>query len=132
MVKTAKATGGGKDLAQPKRGEGLRKTIAFRITPADYDAYRAKFEASGLSQSAFFREAVLANRTQVIARPKTSADKRQLLYLFNKASNNINQIAHRANADHQAGKIGESTYRQILAELQTLSAFMKGSIDGTD
>lgn len=132
MVKSKNGAGGGKDLAQAKRGEGLRKTIAFRITPADYDAYRAKFEASGLSQSAFFREAVLTNRTQVVARPKTSADKRQLLYLFNKASNNINQLAHRANADHLAGKIGDATYRQILAELQTLAAFLKGSINGID
>jgi hypothetical protein len=32
---------------------------------------------------------VLTNRTQVIARPKASDDRKRLLYVFNKTSNNL-------------------------------------------
>ena len=130
MVMAKKSTGGEKVLS--KRRGGLEKTIAFRITPQDYDVYRTKFEASGLSQSAFFRECVLTNKTQVVAKPKASADKQRLLYLFNKTSNNINQLAHRAHAVHLEGKASEATYRKILAELQTLNHFLKGSVSGID
>ena len=83
--------------------EKLTRPVSFRLTAADHAAYLAKVEASGLKPSEFFRECVLQNRTQIVARPKASPERGRLLYLFNKASNNINQLAHRANADHLAG-----------------------------
>ena len=62
------------------------------------------------------------------ARPKASPERGRLLYLFNKASNNINQLAHRANADHLAGVISEATYTRILADLHGLAHYMKAAI----
>lgn len=130
MVKT-KVPAGGEKVSRTYGG-GLKKTIAFRMSLEDFAAYQEKFKASGLSQSAFFRECVLTNRTQVVARPKASVDKQRLLYLFNKASNNINQLAHRAHGDHIEGKTSEATYLSILAQLQMLVQIMKGSCDGVD
>lgn len=110
----------------------LTKPVAFRLTEADHAAYLVKVEASGLKPSQFFREAILTNKTQVIARPKPSADYGRLVYLINKASNNINQLAHRANADHQAGKVSEATYTGILAELNMLAHYLKATITNAD
>lgn len=120
-------------MARPKKhAEGLTKPVSFRLSQTDYDAYQVKFSASGLSQSDFFREHVLTNRTTVIARAKPSQDKRRLLYLFNKTGNNINQLAHRANSDYLAGTLTETTYEQILQSLEQISRFMKASLPNVE
>lgn len=108
--------------------EKLTRPISFRLTAADHTAYLEKVEASGMKSSEFFRDCVLGNKTQVIARPKYSADKDRIIYLFNKASNNMNQLAHKANAAHLAGSVSEATYAGILADLQTLADLMKATI----
>lgn len=113
-----------KDAAQK-----LTTPVSFRLTAGDHAAYLAKVDASGLKPSEFFRDAVLTNRTQILARPpKASPERGRLLYLFNKTSNNINQLAHRANADHLAGVISEATYTRILTDLHGLAHYMKAAI----
>ena len=112
--------------------EKLTHPVSFRLTAADHATYLEKVEASGMKSSEFFRDCVLGNKTQVIARPKSSAEKDRIIYLFNKASNNMNQLAHKANAAHLAGSVSEDTYKGILAELQTLAHFMKATIKNAD
>lgn len=113
-------------------GEKLTKPVSFRLTAADHAAYLAKVRASGLKPSEFFRECVLQNRTQIVARPKPSPERSQLVYLMNKAGNNINQLAHRANADHLAGFVSEATYTRILAQLEMLARYMKSAVKDAD
>ena len=117
---------------KPADGQKLTQPVSFRLTAADHAAYLAKVEASGLKPSEFFRECVLQNRTQVVARVPTSSDKRRLLYLFNKTSNNMNQLAHAANAAELAGTATPATYAGILASLHALEEMMQRVIDHAD
>jgi len=121
-------------IGKPKKDEARKLTtpVSFRLTAADHAAYLAKVEASGMKPSEFFRDAVLENKTQIIARPKASPERGRLLYLMNKASNNINQLAHRANVDHLAGVISEATYNRIISELHMMSHYMKAIIKDVD
>ena len=112
--------------------EKLTRPVSFRLTAADHAAYLAKASAAGVKPSEFFRDAVLTNKTQVVARVQPSSDKRRLIYLFNKASNNLNQLAHTANAAELAGTVTPATYAGILAELQTLADVMKKAIRDAD
>ena len=102
----------------------------------DVDALRTivedEYRAAGVKPSDFFRDAVLNNKTQIVARTPPSSDKRRLIYLFNKASNNLNQLAHTANAAELAGTVTPATYAGILAELQTLADVMKEAIRNAD
>jgi len=119
--------------AKPQdRSDKLARIVNFRLTHADHAAYLEKVKASGMKPSVFFRDCVLTNRTQVVARPVANPDKTRLLFLANKASNNINQLAHRANLEHQAGTIGEATYSAILFELQALNQFLKATAQDAD
>jgi hypothetical protein len=111
---------------------GLGKPIAFRLSDADRKVYLDKVNRSGLTQSEFFRQAVLTNRTQVIARPVCSADRKRLLYIFNKTSNNLNQIAHRANSEHVSGELSEDTYEQLLTQLQMISRYLRCTLEKVD
>jgi len=130
----SRATYGGQSMTNKSKGGGekLTRPVSFRLTAADHAAYLAKVEASGLKPSEFFRECVLQNRTQIVARAKASPERGRLLYLFNKASNNINQLAHRANSDHLAGVITAETYTRILADLHGLAHYMKAALKDAD
>lgn len=120
-------------MGKPRKGnEELTEVISFRLPKTMAGALKAKIEAAGLTRSEFVRDYVLAERTQIVARPKTSLDKQRLLYLFNKTGNNINQLAHRANGDRLGGKTNEATYRAILTQLDAIAAYMKASLDHVD
>ena len=113
-------------MARPVKSEAekLNHTVAFRLTDGDFLRYRFKFAASGFTQSEFFREHVLSNTTQVVARPMASRDSMRAVFLLQKASNNVNQLAHRANSEHLTGLVSEDTYAAILDQLQQLNTFM--------
>lgn len=119
-------------MPDKKEGKRLARAVSFRLTNIDYAAYQKKVEASGLSPSAFFRDCVLKNKTQVIAKTKASEDKQHLIYLFNKASNNLNQLAYKSNSAHLSGKVSDDTYSEILLELQHISRYMKSVLNDVD
>jgi len=120
-------------MARPKKhGDESTVPVSFRLTKTERLDYLAKCEAAGLSPSDFFRDCVLTNRTQIVARPKASADRQRLLYLVNKTSNNLNQLAHRANSDHLAGKLSETKYEEMIDSLETIARFLKATIPHVD
>lgn len=110
---------------QKKKTVGLSKPVSFRLSESDHAAYLKKCADAGLKPSQFFRECVLGNKTQVVARLTGSPDLKTLLFLFNKTSNNINQLAHRAHKDHLAGQLDNKAYREILYSLDSIASYMK-------
>lgn len=112
--------------------EPMGKPVAFRLPEADRQAWLEKVAASGRSPSEFFRDCVLGNRTQVIARVPASADRRRLLFIANKAGNNLNQLAHRANADHLAGRLDGQAYEALLAELEAIRHALEAALRNVD
>lgn len=115
-----------------KLGEGGSRVVTVRLPVADHAAYMAKVQESGQTQSEFFRDCVLKNRTQVMARPARSLEAKQVLFVVNKAGNNLNQLAHRANSDHSVGKISEATYADILYQLERISRYLKATMRHVD
>jgi hypothetical protein len=108
--------------------EALTVAWSFRLNRSDDAVARANVTASGMTKSRFLREAVIANRTEIVAVPVTSEDKKQMIYVANKASVNLHHLAHRASADHAAGIIDRRTYLDILDRLDDISANLKAAI----
>jgi hypothetical protein len=120
-------------MARPrKHPEGLTRTVSFKLSDADYLTYEAKVKASGLPNSDFFREVVLTNKTQITAKPQKSEDRKRLVFLFDKSSNNLNQLAHRANTDYLAGRLSESVYEQLLLELENIGRYLEATLPNVD
>lgn len=121
-------------MARPKKpdSEKLTRTVAWRVTEAVKAEMDQQYAKSGLTQSEFLRELLQCKKATIVAKPRPSADLKQLVFLFNKASNNINQLAHRANAAHLDGTENEQTYAGILAALQLLNEQLKRGIDNAN
>lgn len=120
-------------MARPRKyGEPLGETISFRIPVSKEPAFEAKWKSSGMERSEFLVRCVLENKTQVLARQKASVDKERMLFLFAKASNNLNQIAHKANEAHALKKVDEALYRAVLGQLASLSSLLKTGLENVD
>lgn len=99
--------------------------FSFRLPKSVAEWWEEKIARSGFAnKSEFFRQAVQENKTEVIARPVATRDVKRAVFLLAKASNNLNQLAHRANSDHIAGKLSEGTFTSILNQLQQLNLFL--------
>lgn len=117
-------------MARPEisKEELLSRTVAFRLTERDYKAYKNKFSAAGVSQSQFFRDNVLTNRTQVFAKA-TTPNAERAVFILSKASNNINQLAHRANLAHLEGTLTFAVVDALIDQLKILNNFMLDQVN---
>lgn len=104
--------------------EKLSATISFRVNKSDFANFEGKRLAAGMDKSKFYRDHVAHNTTQVVARPLPSQDAKRAVFLLQKASNNLNQLAYRANAAHRAGQLTEGAFAGIVDQLQQLNLFM--------
>lgn len=127
-------------MARPRsEGEPLDETFSFKLTKTDKRMWLEKIAKSGVNRSKFFRLAVRDNQTIVAPplrgereqvkppRPQSAHDAK-MLFLLAQLSNNVNQIAHRLNADHKAGIVKPANYEAIQSELLTLAEKAKGLV----
>lgn len=113
-------------MARPLKGkEPLGKPIAIRLSASDRAVYDAKVAASGMNQAEFFRDVVLKNKTRITALPVMDNDKRKLLRYFQSTSNNMNQLAKRANLENKKGSLSDETYVEVLKSLRQIELMLK-------
>lgn len=98
----------------------LSVPLKFRLTAADAAALQEKVALSGLTMSEFLRQAIVQNKTKIVVH-KPTADAARILYLLNKESNNVNQIARQLHAARLSGKVSEQTYKHALAQLAEIN-----------
>lgn len=124
----------GKAMAgKAKNAEGkLDAVIACRLTAAENDKYKGQVALSGLSSGEYLRKLIVERPVQIVARPRASVDKARLIYLYNKASNNLNQIARRLNLANQAKQVDADIFERTLGQLISLDAFLRGRIADVD
>lgn len=104
----------------------LTRIITTRLNDADFAQFEAKVEASNMSRSDFFRDCILSNKTKVVAREVESKDYQKLLFVINKASNNLNQIAKKLNTASKLEVMTQQTYDDALYNLSLISSYLKG------
>lgn len=103
--------------------------ISFRLTRDDFSPFEQQIKDAQLSRSAFFRKLVLSKSEFINIEVK---DTKQLLYLFNKSSNNINQLALKVNAAHKMGVITDRKYTLFLNALMNIESLMRKAVDDAD
>ncbi|ENX6969041.1 DUF6290 family protein, partial [Shigella sonnei] len=78
-----------------------KHVISLRLTDEEYQSFHQYLTSLDVSRSEFFRMLILNRLDDIPAlKPKRPTDYRELLRLFNKSSNNINQIAKKINTEY--------------------------------
>lgn len=107
-----------------KDGEPLGKTISFRVQENVYSDFEAQRKVANMTKSELFRDYIAKNKIHVIARHAPSRDEKRSVLLLQKASNNINQLAHRANKDSLTGLLSDEYYKALTSQLERLNRFL--------
>jgi hypothetical protein len=125
-------------MARPrKHKDGLTHAVAFRLSESDHQAWLARVQELGLRPPDTFRAlvnggtwaAVQKEAVEVAGQKERREERRRRLYLLNSASNNLNQVARRANADYRSGVLSEAVYAEILASLEGIEKALCDSAD---
>ena len=103
--------------------------IQFKITPSEYVPYDNILVATGMTRAALFKMIVLNKEVVLKLGNEGKEERDRLVFLSNKASNNINQIAKNVNQAYRGGVINESLYVQTLNNLISLEKLFSGAID---
>lgn len=120
-------------MARPqKTSEPLTEPFSFRLTKSEGAELRAKITASNLPRAEFLRDCVLKNKTVVVAKPKASLQKSRMQFLFNKTSNNMNQIAHVLNSANLAGTVSNPLCEKTVASLEAIARYLKTALNHVD
>jgi hypothetical protein len=120
-------------MARPKKSEeGLTEPFMFRLSKSEANVLRSKVAQSNMKPAEFLRDCVLTNRTTVIARPQATFEKTRMQFLFNKTSNNMNQIAHVLNSANVARKLSDAHYKEALANLANISKYLRSALHYVD
>ena len=115
-----------------ERTEPLEKVVSLRLTASDHAQWLSKVKASGQTRSEFFRSCVLGNRTEVIAKTPASVDKLRLIWYFNKASNNLNQLAWSVHQTRKRGLLDGRAFEQVIGHLRTITELMQKGVNDAD
>lgn len=118
-------------MARPlKEKAPLSHVKSFRLNDEDNTKMDRNVAKSGRSASELFRLLFVENEIVITPSLRPTAPKppkpqsahdAKLLFLLAQLSNNVNQIAHRLNADHKAGIVKPGTYESIQSELLILA-----------
>ncbi|EAA0803658.1 plasmid mobilization relaxosome protein MobC [Shigella sonnei] len=128
VLRTMKKQDKGKKAVASTSKVERKHVISLRLTDEEYQSFHEYFTSLEVSRSEFFRMVIL-NRLDDIPtlKQKRPVEYRELLRLFNKSSNNINQIAKKINTEYRNGFISESTYLRYLNVLVNIrDAFVAG------
>ncbi|HCY2211733.1 TPA: plasmid mobilization relaxosome protein MobC [Escherichia coli] len=128
VLRTMKKQDKGKKAVAYTSKVERKHVISLRLTDEEYQSFHEYFTSLEVSRSEFFRMVIL-NRLDDIPtlKQKRPVEYRELLRLFNKSSNNINQIAKKINTEYRNGFISESTYLRYLNVLVNIrDAFVAG------
>jgi hypothetical protein len=104
-------------------------TVTFRLSGSEYEPYKKLLEATEIKRSALFRQIFIAKGDVLKLDTAVPKDQTRLLFIANKASNNINQLARHVNVAHKSGMVNEKLYVDTLNKLISLERYFKGALD---
>ena len=109
--------------------EKRSESVSFRLTPTEFLPYKRILDNTDLSKTDFFRSVFLNKQYSFTVKENKPIEYNRIIFLMNKTSNNINQIAHRLNADSNKGIITQHQYNIVNNHLITIENQLRRLID---
>ncbi len=112
-----------------KSKENRSIPISFRLTASEFELYTDVLARTKLTKTDFFRGVFLEKKYTFHVHEKRPVEYDRLLFLFNKTSNNMNQIAHKLNGAYRRGIVSEKVYVEYLNNLISIERLLDGYIN---
>lgn len=104
--------------------------VQAKLTPKEFEPFKRIIAMTGMKKATLFKKVILSNENNIVlasGEAKQDEEKRRLVFLANKASNNLNQIAKNLNQAYRGDIVSERHYLRIMNDLIGVrSAFEKG------
>lgn len=104
--------------------------VQARLAPSEYEPFEKMIKLTGTKKATLMRQVILSNKDNVVCLGddvELKEAKKRMVFLANKASNNINQIAKRLNEAYRSEIISERNFLKVMNELIGVrGAFEKG------
>lgn len=114
------------------KSKNKTKVVSFRLSEDDFSEYEKILASSDMKKSEFFREVFLNANVNITVKEKPAKDYHALLFKYNKASNNLNQLAHRVNSAFVSGGISEHVFKKTLNELINIRELLLSGVNDAD
>lgn len=108
------------------------KVVAFRLSQEDFAQFEEKLASSNMKRSEFFREIFLNSNVNLTVKSSPTKNLKQLIFYYNKSSNNINQIAYQLNSAHLSEKVSERLYKSVANALIDIRALLLSGVKNAD
>lgn len=95
----------------------LEVVVTFRMSAEEFAPYKKLIEDSGMSKSSVMRNVFISKSENATLPKQPNKDTKRIVFLANKTSNNVNQLARKLNIDSLKGKVNKSTYSLMLNNL---------------
>lgn len=105
------------------------RVLAFRVSEDEFAEHAEKQPASGLSMSAYCRRIFLEGQVTIVP---ASKEQERLVFLYNKSSNNLNQLAHRVNQAYRSKIISERLYLNLNNQLVAIRELLLSGVKNAD
>lgn len=105
------------------------RVLTCRVSHEDFEKLEQMIADAGLSKSEYFRDVVINQKAEIKVVVK---DMQSLIFYYNKASNNLNQLAHKTNSAHLENRISESLYGRILNALIDIRTILLRGVEDAD
>lgn len=124
------ALAGALSISHAKLPSDKAKTqvASFRLSAQAHATMTAKAAEAGISTRSWLEQAILQNRTHIVARTRPHPELKPLLFQASKAGNNLNQLAHRVNALRLEGKLTAQECAALLEQLQAIQATFREAV----
>ena len=100
--------------------------VTVRMSDEQYTNLVMKSKSANMNMAEFVRNAVRSSTVTAINQDLVEIEKAKL-YLYKKASNNINQIAKHLNRQYKInGKISSDDLNKLKEELKNISDMLRG------
>lgn len=105
------------------------RVLTCRVSHEDFEKLEQMIADAGMSKSEYFRDVVINKKAEINIVVK---DMQSLIFYYNKASNNLNQIAHKANSAYLENRISESLYGRLLNVLMDIRTLLLRGVEDAD
>lgn len=105
------------------------RVLTCRVSHEDFEKLEQMIADAGMSKSEYFRDVVINQKAEINVIVK---DMQSLIFYYAKASNNLNQIAHKANSAHFDNRISDSLYGRVLNALIDVRNILLRGVEDAD